>query len=659
LRQQRSPSDEELFPSLRGRGYIAVDCETCDPLLKTNGPGWHRDDTFIAGVAIGTEDGFRQYYPIDHEGGGNMDADKVLRYLASELKHDEPKVGAHLLYDLGFLEESGIHVGGLLYDVQNAEPLLNENKFTYSLESLSKQYLGIGKLDDELDEWLISNFGKKNPKGNIWRAPAHIVAPYAIGDVNHPLEIFKQQKLELERQQLWDVFTIESKLIPILYKMRKRGVRVDLDKATEMRDRMRREQQIAQNEMRRLVGFDVQVWAAASLAQAFDQIGLRYPRTPKTDKPSFTKPFLERVEHPLAKLILEDRRLDKMCGTFLEGCILEGHYNGRVHCQFNQQKSDEGGAVSGRFSSSNPNLQFIPVRTDEGKLLRTMFIPDHGKRWWKVDYSQIEFRLMVHDAMQANLRGAQEIGQQFIDDPDTDFHEVVAEIVFGDPARYAPEVWKLLRGRGKTINFGLAFGEGEDKLSTQLGVSKTEGQAIIAEYHRRVPFMKALAETATRRANTTGEIETLLGRVRRFPWGKTTWHDDGSNTTQIFQHRVPGARRAFTHKALNARIQGSAADVMKASMVALDENGVFDDLGMPSLTVHDELDGDFDPYDSRSISALKRMKKVMEDCVGELNIPLRVDVDWGNDWGSVSSAELSGWQFPELDNTRRGRSIYT
>jgi DNA polymerase I-like protein with 3'-5' exonuclease and polymerase domains len=588
-------------------------------------------------VAVGTEAGFRRYYPIAHEPGGNLDADKVFMWLDRELSTETPKIGAHLLYDMGFLEESGVHMGGPMWDVQNAEPLLNENKFTYSLESLSRQYLGIGKIDEELDEFLITHFGKKNPKNSIWRAPPDIVAPYAIGDVNHPIEIFHQQRPELERQGLWRIFEVESRLIPLLYKMRRRGVAVDLDRAEEMYDRMTGEQEVAQAKIKHLTGMDVAVWASDSLAQAFDRMGLRYPRTPKTRKPSFTKDTLSRVSHKLGEMVLEVRRLDKMRGTFLMGCILEGHYKGRVYCQFNQQRGEDGGAVSGRFSSSNPNLQFIPVRTEEGKLLRSMFIADHGEDWWKMDYSQIEFRLMVHDAMWAGLPGAAAIGQQYIDDPDTDFHEVVAEIVYG--AEFTDEH----RRRGKTINFGIAFGEGEPKLATQLGVPKDQAAAIIAEYHRKIPFMSKLADQLKSEANRKGEVETLLGRLRRFPWGKTKWNDDGSNETTIFQHRVPGARRAFTHKALNARIQGSAADVLKEGMVQAYESGVFDELGMVQLTVHDELDGSM-PKTRRARQALRELQDILEKCV-DLKVPLVVDVSTGPNWGEQEDADTDAPPF--------------
>jgi DNA polymerase-1 len=640
MRRPRRLSGDELYPSLAGQGMISVDCESWDPELKQKGPGWHRDDTYVAGVGIGTEAGFRRYYPVEHGPDGrdpdNLDPDQTFGWLAHELKTDVPKVGANLGYDIGYLYEYGVKLGGIPYDVQNAEPLLDENKFSYSLESLSKQYLGIGKIDEELEAYIKATFGKEartNPKRFIAKCPAHIVAPYGIGDINHPLEIFKKQKPLLERQNLWDLFILESKLIPLLHRMRRRAVAVDLDRAERMRDKLRAEQLIARAEMRRIVGFDVEVWAAASLARAFDQLGVRYPRTPKTDKPSFTKPSMERLallggnEGRFTALVLEDRRLDKMCGTFLEGCILNAHVNGRVYCQFNQQKSDDGGAVSGRFSSSNPNLQFIPERTEEGKLIRSAFIPDPGCDWAKPDYSQIEFRLMVHDAAELNLPGAAEIVQQYHDDPDTDFHEVVAEIVYGE------EFTDVQRKRGKTINFGIAFGEGKDKLSTQLDLAINEAMAIINEYHRQVPFMSKLAEGASKLAAMQGEIVTLLGRIRRFPWGKTKWNDDGTNTVTIFPHRVPGARRVFTHKALNARIQGSAADIMKKAMVDLDADGVFDVIGVPHLTVHDELDFSM-PRTRAGLEAMRHVRHVMENVL-RLRVPLKVDIESGRSWGEV------------------------
>jgi DNA polymerase I-like protein with 3'-5' exonuclease and polymerase domains len=615
------------YPSLAGQGMIAIDLETRDEELKKKGSGAHRG-SYIAGVAVGTEAGFRAYYPIAHEGGDNLDSAKVFSWLKHELKDKRvPKVGARLVYDLGFLAEVGIEVKGPLYDIQNAEPLLDDNRLKYDLESISRDKIGEGKNSAELDAWLVEKFGKKNPRNNIWRAPGSKVAPYAISDIDLPLKVFAKQKVELERQDLWDLFMIESRLIPMLVAMRRRGVRVDVARAEEMHAAMTTQQEETSEEIRRIAGIrSFDPWSANKIADVFDSLGLTYPRTKKTDAPSFVAPWLDAHPHPIAALIRRVRWLDKFRGTFLTGCIIDGHYKGRVHCNFNQLKGEGGGAVSGRFSSSLPNLQFIPVRTEEGRLLREIFLAEEGQRWWKLDWSQIEYRLIVNDAAEMKLPGAQDVVERYLSDPDVDFHEIIAEMVFG-------VVNKETRTRAKTINFGLAYGEGKDKLARSLGVPVEEGEAIVKEYHKRAPFVRPLAQGCMNIANAKGEIITLLKRRRRFAlWEKKNW-----KTGEVFysRTRIPGSRRAFTHAALNARIQGSAADIMKTAMADIWESGACDAdaLGAPHLTVHDELDGSID-RSKRSKSALAYVKHVMETCV-KLKVPLRADLEVGKTWGSV------------------------
>ncbi len=603
------------FPSLQGQGMIAIDCETKDPELRDRGSGAHRDGCYIAGVAVATEAGFRGYYPVAHEAGENLPKKKVFSWLKQELKTQVPKVGARLIYDLEFLAQEGVEVSGPLYDVQNAEPLLDENKFAYSLESIAQEHLGESKEEDELLAYLTQHFGKKNPKNNIWRAPADVVAPYAMSDVDLPLRIFAKQKKRLEAEGLWDLFVMESKLVPILVAMRQRGVRVDIDRAEQVLKQTRKRYHAVIAEMKRQTGVEVAPWAASSLAKVFDKLGLKYPLTPKTKKPSFQALWLQQHDHPITQLVVEARQLDKLCGTFLEGSILNAHYKGRVHCNFNQQKSDEGGTVTGRFSSSMPNLQFIPIRTEEGKAIRRMFLPDEGQQWYKIDYSQIEYVLMAHDAGSMNLPGAQPVVDEFNSNPDADFHQKVAEMT------------GLSRTQAKTINFGLAYGEGAAKLCKQLGLSMDEGEALIKEYHRRAPFMKPLIQGAMAQASQTGEVQTIMGRKRRF----NMWSKRNRDGSQVFlRHRVPGSQRAFCHKALNARIQGSAAEVMKKAMVDAWEAGVFKELGgAPQLTVHDELDGSFEKMD-----AVHELKHIMQDTV-KLIVPLRADVETGPNWGDT------------------------
>jgi DNA polymerase-1 len=619
-------SDEQLFPDLRGQGMIAVDLETCDPELRSKGSGAHRG-AFAAGLAIATEAGFSQYYPIRHRDGPNMDPAKVLGWAAEQMKIPVPKVGANLLYDIGFLNLEKCPPAGPFYDVQVAEPLIAEDRFSYSLEAIMQQRFGEKKPTDELDAWLQQRFGKKKSEylSHIWEAPPDLVATRALTDVRAPLRIFKQQREEMERDNLWDLFTMESKLIPMLAAMRQRGVKINVPATEQMRDKFVADKAAVLAEVRRMTGVDVQIWAADSIARVFDSLNIPYPRTPKTDKPSFTAPFLEAQEHPVAGLIKEARRLDKMIGTFLEGGMLNRHHNGRLYTQFNQLRSDEGGTVSGRFSSQGPNLQFIPVRTDDGKRIRKLFLPDDGQLWYKLDYSQIEYVLMIHDAVTARLKGAREIADKYISDENADFHQLVAEMT------------GLSRSRAKTINFGLAYGEGVDKLCRQLGLTRQEGEDLIAQYHARAPFMKPLIQGCSGLAARTGEIRTLMNRRRTFNmWELSKWNKQTKSFDKVYlRNRAPGSKRAFTHKALNARTQGSAADIMKQAMVDAWESGVISVLGVPQLTVHDELDGSC-PDTAEGREAVQELARIMERCV-ELSVPLRVDPELGPNWGETQA----------------------
>jgi DNA polymerase I-like protein with 3'-5' exonuclease and polymerase domains len=601
------------YPSLEGQGAIALDVEGYDPDLKTMGPGALRDG-YICGVSIGTEAGFRRYYPVAHQMGPNLDKEKVFRWLKRELKRPVPKIGANLLYDLMYLTEAGIEVTGPFYDVQVAEPLIDENKLSYSLENIAKDWLGEGKKQNAMREWLVEAFGETNYKGNIYRAPASVVGPYGEGDVDLPLRVFALQRAELQRQNLWDLFLLESSLIPMLLAMWRRGVNIDLDKAGQIYENLATRQTAVLQQIKRVSGIEVDIWSADSLAEVFDSAGIPYLYTEKTGKPSFRKDWLQACPAPVAQLIVDARRLDKFKGTFIQGYLLDGHINGCVHCQFHQLRSEGGGTVSGRFSSSDPNLQNIPIRDEElGNLIRSCFIAEHGKRWWKFDWSQIEFRLAIHHAARLKLYGAQQVVDQYWNDPTTDYHKVVAEIT-GQPRKIA-----------KNINFGIIYGLGVDALAINLGVDVDTAYRMYRDYLRRVPFVGQLRNRAMDHAARTGVITTLKGRNRHFD----VWEKNG----YYFQEYVKGAKRAFTHKALNARLQGDAADIMKTAMSQSWEAGVFDYIGAPHLTVHDELDGS-DDNSKASNEALAELKHIMETCV-ELLVPLKADGGTGPNWGAI------------------------
>ncbi|MGY4420784.1 DNA polymerase I-like protein with 3'-5' exonuclease and polymerase domains [Bradyrhizobium sp. JR6.1] len=432
-----------------------------------------------------------------------------------------------------------------------------------------------------------------------------------------PLRIFAKQEVELKKKgRLWDLFLMESRLMPMLLAMRQRGVRVDLDRAERLYKEFTAQQIEASAAIKRMTGVGIAPWNARSLARVFDHLGLQYPRTPKTDAPSFTKAWLEYHPHPVTNLIRKVRYLDKLRETFIKGFILDGHVNGRIYTNFNQLRSDAFGTVSGRLSSSQPNLQQIPVRSSEGKMIRSIFIPEDNQRWFQNDWSQVEYRLIVDDAASRKLPGAQAAADQYSNDDHADFHQIIADMT------------GLPRDAAKTVNFGIAYGEGVSRLSLSLGLSREKGAALLNEYHLRAPFIKQLSNGYMQLAARTGEIETLLGRIRRF----NMWEIRRGDEVMYFRTRRRGSRRAFTHAALNARIQGSAADIMKLAMVNIWESGICDVLGAPHLTVHDELDGSYHD-DKAGREALCELKHLMEHVV-KLMVPLRVDAGTGANWGS-------------------------
>lgn len=611
------------FPSLIGQGMISIDLETRDPDLRAKGPGAHRGSN-IAGIAIGTEAGFRGYYPVAHENdSSNLSKEKVLGWLQQQLKLPVPKVGARLLYDLIFLDAAGVQSCGPYWDVQIAEPLLDETKFVYSLESLAQKYARAGKQEEAMVAWIKQHLGiKRHHKDHIWRVPSAVVAKYAIGDVDLPLKIFKKQRKELERLGMWELFEMESALIPMLVAMHRRGVRVDIAAAEQLYAVMAKQQTGLLKQVKRASGLEVELWNARSIARVFDKLGLPYGRTEKTAAPSFTKLWLAQHKHPVAKMINDARHCDKLKETFIKGFVLEGNHKGRIHCQFNQLRSDEGGTVTGRFSSSTPNLQQIPIRGADGKLIRAVFIPEKSQLWHKLDYSQIEYRLIVNDAYELDkrgecvCRGAAEVVEEFKNNADADYHQIIADMT------------GLERSAAKTVNFGLAYGEGIVKLCRDLGLSRDDGEQLLKEYHKRAPFMRPLMNYyKDDKAKMQKEVRTLYNRRRHFNRWIT---DDGKIVTSDV--RPPNSQLAFTYTGLNSRIQGSAADIMKDGMVKIWQSGTCAVVGAPHLTVHDELDFS-SPNNKAGREAIGEIKHIMENVV-KLNLPLKVDAKSGPNWGS-------------------------
>ncbi len=614
----RPPSS---FPNLAAARRISLDCETRDPELLTLGPGVRRG-AHIVGLAIGTDDGGRWYFPMRHEVEPefNLAPDAVLAWARDALRGPQPKVGANLLYDIDFLAEAGVEVGGPWLDVQIAEPLLDENRRTYALEALGEKYLGAGKQQEALSDWVWRAYGERNYRKEIWRCSPRLVGPYGEGDADLPLRILDAQLPLLRAQGLDELWEIESGLLPLLLAMRRNGVRVDMPAAQRLDDDLSTAITSTQQRLAALAGFAVNVSAAADLQRLFDRLGVTYPRTSR-GAPSFVKEWLEHHPHPACAMITELRRLLKYRDTFVRGYIHKAQINGRIHCQFHSLRGDENGTVSGRFSSSLPNLQNIPIRDEVwGPRLRAIFVPEDGCEWVRHDWSQIEYRFLAHFGIGENAR---EVRELYRNDPTTDFHQMVCELT------------GLPRKPAKNVNFGLVYGMGTALLAKTLGLTVEEAtREVFDVYHARVPFVKDTYERASSRAATRGYVKTILGRRARFElWQKAGSYGEAEALPEEAARERWGAAaaRAYTHKALNRVLQGSAADLMKKAMLLIWRSGVYRDLPVAHLTVHDELDHSA-PRTPAAAAALVEIKRLMETAL-TLRVPIIAAEERGPNWG--------------------------
>ena len=602
-----TPPDE--LKDLSQAKQIAIDLETRDPNLTTRGSGSVRDDGEIVGIAVAIE-GWSGYFPIAHEGGGNIDKKIVLDWFKDVLKTPATKIFHNAMYDVSWIRALGFKIEGRIVDTMIAGSLVNENRLRYNLNSLAREYVGMGKnekiLFEAAKEWGV------NPKKEMWRLPAMHVGEYAEQDAVATLKLWERLQQEITAQDLWDIFNVETDLFPCLVDMKFKGVRVDLDKARIIKkDLMKEEKQFLQK-VKKQTGRDVEIWAAASIAKVFDQLKLPYDRT-ATGAPSFTKNFLSQHPNEIAQAIAQAREINKAHTTFID-TILEHEHKGRIHADINQIRSDDGGTVTGRFSYSNPNLQQIPARSKRiGPLIRSLFLPEQDCVWGTFDYSQQEPRLVVHYAALSQLQGVSRIVDEY-NEGDADFHQAVAEMADID------------RKDAKTINLGLMYGMGKNKLMAELGLLVEQAERLLKKYHERAPFVKQLIDAVSRRAQERGRIRTIGGRICHFDlWEPASFgiHKPLPHADALAEHG-PGIKRAFTYKALNRLIQGSAADMTKISMVNLYKEGI-----VPHIQIHDELD-----VSVENPKQAEKIIEVMEQAV-KLEVPNKVDYEKGKNWGDI------------------------
>lgn len=415
----------EKFPSFSGHKYLALDLEAHDPTIADSGPGWRRG-AFICGFSIALANDLKkidysEYYPIRHRSTQNLDAERILSWLYDEVAFfDGEIVGANLLYDGDGLQASGIIAPFAKWrDVQWAEALIDENALNYKLGSLGLKYLGQSKVTEELKHLYGPDYIKRFEEVH----PGH-ARDYGLGDVRLPLGIYAAQILELEKQGLTELFDIESRLMPMLLHMRQHGTRVNTEAARIIGLQLAEKRDKCLREASRMLGTTINsenMGQVDVLKNALERLGAEVPVTKKNKqgkgggKPSITDQWLIDLEKTkglrVGPILAQARKYNKAKTTFVDGYIDGCAIDGRVHCEFHPlRKTDEEGTskgtVSGRFSSTNPNLQNIPARDEElGPLLRALFLPDEGWDWFSADYSQIEYRLIVNFAAAHKVKG--------------------------------------------------------------------------------------------------------------------------------------------------------------------------------------------------------------------------------------------------------------
>jgi len=493
--------EPQEFPDLRSYDEIAIDLETRDPDLKSKGSGSVTGNGEVVGIAVAVP-GRKFYFPIAHGSGSNMNKQRVLAWFKDTMSTDAVKIFHNAMYDVCWIKQMGIKINGRIVDTMIAASLIDENRYSYSLNALSWEHLGYGKSETALIE--AAKTRGLDPKADMWRLPPMEVGAYAEKDAEITFELWQIFKNEIIHQDIESIFNLETDLFPCLVDMRFKGVRVDTERAHKLKQQLVSQEEELLLQVKKETGIEPQIWAARSIAKVFDKLDLPYERTEKTKAPSFTKNFLQEHQHPLVKKIAKAREVNKAHTTFID-TIIEHQHKGRIYAEINQIRSDSGGTVTGRFSYQNPNLQQLPARNkDLGPMIRSLFLPEEDCTWGCFDYSQQEPRLVVHYAALHKFPTVYDVVEAYQDDVSTDFHQTVAEMA------------QIPRSQAKVINLGLFYGMGKAKLQAELGVSKDKAAELFDQYHAKVPFVKQLMNSASNRAQERGQIRTLLGILCRF-----------------------------------------------------------------------------------------------------------------------------------------------
>lgn len=591
-----------LREKLERADWIAFDSESTstDPL---------RGD--LVGISLAVEEGTGYYIPVGHRTGEQQLA---LEQVASALRPvmgdaRKPKLGQNLKYDMLMLRVHGIDCAGIAFDTMLAEWLIDPASRSLGLKEMADRYLGAQMT--HIQELIGSG------KGQISMAevPVAQAAPYAAADAEVTLRLRPILSEGMRRTNVEHLFNeIEMPLVPVLAQMEWNGIALDTPFLERMNDTLSRRLAEIESEIYAKVGHPFNINSTQQLSRVlFETLRLEPPdRRKKTSSGHFSTSadVLEelRGKHPVVDLVLENRELAKLKSTYVDALPLQVNpRTGRVHTSFNQT-----GSVTGRLASSEPNLQNIPTRTDLGRQVRNAFVAQPGWLLLSVDYSQIELRIVAHAAQDEAMLSAFRAGQ--------DIHATTAAAVYGVPLG---QVDKSMRRHAKAINFGLIYGMSPFGLSRSTGLTLAEAENFVKAYFEQFPGVKRYLDETRSLASRQGFVETLLGRRRYFP--------------NLAEGGNAALRGREEREAINAPIQGTAADIIKLAMIHLP--GALENAGSQArllLQVHDELL--LEVAREELTSTARIVQEVMENAY-QLSIPLSTEARYGLNWGEMEVLE--------------------
>ena len=591
----------DLSEVLRKAGMIAFDTETTDTdVMRAK----------LVGISLAVKPDHGYYIPVGHKSGTQLPVKQVFEAIADPMQDpDIPKAGHNLKYDYLVLKRAGLTVSPLSFDTMIAEWLINPASRNLGLKNLA--WVRLGYEMTHIEELI----GKGRGQKTMDQVPISEAAGYAAADAAICLRLIPQLQEELHDQNAEDLFeTMEMPLIPVLAGMEQAGIKLDEDFFASFSHELEDRLFDIEDKIQKVVGYEFNLNSTQQLSKAlFEDLALEPPdRTRKTASGYYSTAasVLEGLvgQHKVIDWVLEYRELEKLRSTYVDALPQQiNPQTGRVHTSFNQT-----GTVTGRIASSDPNLQNIPTRTEIGRRVRNGFVASQGWQLLAVDYSQIELRVVAHMSQDKAMLAAFNAGQ--------DIHATTAAAVNNIALN---DVTPDMRRHAKAINFGLIYGMSAYGLTNATDLTLAEAENFIATYFEKFPGVKSFLDGIRETAAEQGYVETLLGRRRYFP-----------NLKRGASYAI---RQREEREAINAPIQGTAADIIKLAMLQLPD--ALDDAGLKArmlLQVHDELI--FEVPNTELQETVKLVTRVMENAY-TLDIPLSTESKAGPNWGEMKKLE--------------------